>query len=75
MMTMGISLIVLMTIVIDPVLSVSKESIRLNGLYETTSWDFLEDMYLYHNAIRYFHGARSLKFNRTVGIYFTECLQ
>lgn len=41
---------------------------KLNSIQETTSWDLLEDMYLYHNAIRFFHESRGIKFNRTVSL-------
>lgn len=44
----------------------SGASLRMHEIYETTNWDLLEDLYLYHNAIRYFHEANGLKFNRTV---------
>ncbi|KAI1294153.1 hypothetical protein HDE_06170 [Halotydeus destructor] len=44
-------------------------NLRMHPLYETTSWDLLEEMYLYHYAIRYFHKAPGLRFNRTLTDY------
>lgn len=44
-------------------------SLKLNDIYETTNWDLLEDLYLYHNAIRNFHEAPSLRFNHTLMDY------
>ena len=46
--------------------SSSGGSLRLNSLQETTNWDLLEDLFLYHNAIRFFHNSRGIQFNRTV---------
>lgn len=43
--------------------------LKMNQIYETTNWDFLEDMFLYHNAIRYFHDVDELRFNRTVSLF------
>lgn len=45
-------------------------ALRMHQIYETTSWDLLEDLYLYHNAIRYFHESSGLRFNRTVSLNF-----
>ena len=63
---MSLFLVSCLLLIAGPVLAFPGESLRVNELFETTSWDLLEDMYLYHNAIRYYHGASSLKFNRTV---------
>lgn len=48
---------------------------KLNSIQETTSWDLLEDMYLYHNAIRFFHESRGIKFNRTVSFLLFQLKQ
>lgn len=44
-------------------------NLRMHQIYETTTWDLLEDMYLYHNAIRYYYDTKGLKFNRTVSFH------
>lgn len=46
----------------------SRDALRLNSLQETTNWELLEDLFLYHNAIRFFHNSHSIQFNRTVSL-------
>lgn len=65
-----LSLVSLITLALGQLDTLSKGgsggSLRMHEIYETTNWDLLEDLYLYHNAIRYFHETNGLRFNRTV---------
>jgi hypothetical protein len=46
--------------------SSSQTSLRVGDLQEITDWNWLEEMFEFHDAIRYYHEVPLLRMNRTV---------